>query len=132
MRELRLRALRDAPDAYSSTFEESSRRPLESWSTQIAAMATFIAVRDGRDVGLVRGATDGSDPDTAWLLSMWVAPDARGTGVGDALVDAVVGWARSACKSQILLEVADDNAPAIALYGRKGFEPNGRTVRLRT
>ena len=56
---------------------------------------------------------------------MWVAPEARRKGVGGALVDAVIEWARSAGVKRLLLDVADNNAPAIALYIQKGFQPNG-------
>ena len=58
---------------------------------------------------------------------MWVAPVARGRGVGDGLVDAVVDWARAAGYPRVVLDVGDENLPAIRLYERKGFEPTGRT-----
>jgi GNAT superfamily N-acetyltransferase len=42
------------------------------------------------------------------------------------LIDAVIEWARSNDVHRLLLDVADHNAPAIALYLRKGFRPNGK------
>ena len=130
LRAIRLRALRDSPEAYSSTFDETAMRPPEAWVRQISELATFVAVEAGRDIGLVRGGRDDELNDGAWLLSMWVAPEHRGKGVGEALIDAVVAWARSEGYTQLLLEVGDDNEPAIALYERKGFEPNGKTGSL--
>ena len=56
---------------------------------------------------------------------MWVSPEVRGQGVGEALIDAVVEWARVSGARRVLLDVGDHNQPAIALYARKGFEPNG-------
>ena len=44
-----------------------------------------------------------------------------------ALIDAVLGWARVGGARRLLLDVGDHNQPAIALYARKGFEPNGET-----
>jgi GNAT superfamily N-acetyltransferase len=125
LRAIRLRALRDAPDAFGSTLEEAAARSNEGWTRQVLELPTFVAVSDGLDVGMVRGARDGTDAGTAWLISMWVAPDLRGQGVGAALVDAVVEWARANGMNRLLLDVADANAPAIALYARKGFVPNG-------
>ncbi len=130
LRSVRLRALADAPDAFASTHAEAAALPPESWAAQLRSMATFAAVVDGEDVGLVRGARDDSRPDTAWLISMWVAPEVRGRGVGEALVDAVVEWARAGGARRLLLDVGDHNRPAIALYARMGFEPNGTTGSL--
>jgi ribosomal protein S18 acetylase RimI-like enzyme len=61
---------------------------------------------------------------------MWVAPEARGQGVGNALVDVVIEHARLSGATRLLLDVADDNRQAIALYARKGFVPNGTTGSL--
>ena len=61
---------------------------------------------------------------------MWVDPSARGQKVGEKLIDAIVSWARARGVSRLLLEVADDNAPAVALYDRRGFEPTGETGTL--
>jgi GNAT superfamily N-acetyltransferase len=130
LRTLRLRALRDAPDAFDSTFEESFARTPESWATQLSELATFVAVIDGSDAGIARGGPDSRIQNVAWLLSMWVAPEARGQGVGEALVDAVVGWARSNGMVRLLLDVGDDNTAAVALYARKGFSPNGKQSTL--
>jgi ribosomal protein S18 acetylase RimI-like enzyme len=125
LRTIRLRSLRDAPDAFGSTYDETVARPLESWSDQLRKFATFVVVRENADVGLVRCAPDDTHRDTMWLISMWVAPEARGQGVGESLIDAAVDWARAAGATRIVLDVADDNRTAILLYSRKGFEPNG-------
>lgn len=130
LRALRLASLRDAPDAFASTFDETAARPPESWRRQLVDLATFVAVVDGADAGLVRGGPFSEAPGAAMLLSMWVAPAARGRGVGDALVAAVVAWARGAGYARLVLDVADENAPAIALYARHGFEPTGETSAL--
>ncbi len=133
LRTIRLRALRNAPDAFGSTFAEWENRPPEVWSKQLSGtIATFVAVVGDSDIGLVRGAADRNVGDKAWLISMWVAPEARGRGVGEALIDAVVDWARSEGFVALLLDVGDDNAPAIALYTRKGFEPSGEVGTLPT
>jgi len=130
LRAIRLNSLRDAPDAFGSTLAETAARPIDSWRQQLIELATFVAVVDGADLGIVRAAPADGNPQAGFLISMWVAPAARGKGVGDALIDAVVGWARSQGLAQLLLDVGDDNGPAIALYARKGFEPNGKTSSL--
>ena len=124
-RAIRLASLRDAPDAFGSTFEEAIERPAESWSELIAKHATFIAVLGGVDLGVARGARDDHEPQTAELLGMWVAPGAQGKGAGDALVAAVVGWARAEGFARLTLDVGDRNEAALGLYRRNGFVPTG-------
>jgi ribosomal protein S18 acetylase RimI-like enzyme len=51
---------------------------------------------------------------------MWVSPKARGRGVGDRLIGAVVEWARA-----VTLAVSEGNAAATALYRRHGFVDTG-------
>ena len=130
LRSIRLRALLDAPDAFGSTLEETAARPADSWSKQLVDLPTFVAINDGVDVGVVRCARDEARIDSASLISMWVAPEVRRRGVGGVLVDAVIEWARSNGVTRLFLDVADNNAPAIKLYSRKGFAPNGEVGTL--
>ena len=130
VRAIRLRSLADAPSAFAVTLAEDAARPAASWRERLAASdaATFVARADGADgadVGLVVGASFRGREPAAGLFAMWVAPEARGAGVGARLVDAVVAWARERGHPRLLLEVADDNAAAIRLYERKGFAPTG-------
>lgn len=127
MRALRLRALRDAPDAFWVTAEEEEATPSAEWRRRLATTdrATFVASRDGVDVGLVVGARHHEHERDAGLFGLWVAPDARGSGVATALVAAVVEWARAARYGSLRLEVADANEPAVRLYAGLGFVPTG-------
>ena len=125
LRAIRLRALRDAPDAFATTVDEAAGWPRDRWSEQTARFIHFVAVVGGADVGLVRGAPDAHSSDAAWLLSMWVAPELRGEGIAPALVDAVVAWARSRGFRRLLLDVTETNARAMAFYSRMGFVPSG-------
>lgn len=130
LRDIRLRALADAPLAFATLLEDAEKLPIERWQQQIAELSNFVAVLSERDVGMVRGAAYRGRENSAILISMWVAPCARGCGVGDALIDAVIAWARKEQFVDVVLEVGDDNAAAIALYERKGFEPTGATTTL--
>jgi GNAT superfamily N-acetyltransferase len=130
LRAIRLRALADAPDAFGSTLAEAAARPPEIWAEQLQDLPTFVAVDDGLDIGMVRCEPDEARVDTATLISMWVAPTARRRGAGDALIDAVIEWARTNGVKRLLLNVVDDNAAAIALYARKGFRRTGQVTTL--
>jgi ribosomal protein S18 acetylase RimI-like enzyme len=126
LRAIRLRSLRDAPDAFITTWDEAAALGPESWVRQLEELATFVASDEGVDLGLVRGAIHEQDRDAAYVISMWVAPEARRRGVGSALVDAVVQWARAQGLRRLLLDVAEANTSAIAFYTSEGFVPTGR------
>lgn len=64
--------------------------------------------------------------EEAEILTLAVAPSARGKGLGRALLDQAVEAAGRAGAISMFLEVADDNAAAIALYRSGGFEEKGR------
>ena len=58
-------------------------------------------------------------------FGMMVAADARGRGVGSALLFAAIDWARQYGAHKIALQVWPDNEAAIGLYRKFGFgEPN--------
>jgi len=57
---------------------------------------------------------------------MWVARDARGTGAGTALVDAVVAWATDRGAERLTTSVTEGNAAATVLYAAAGFADTGR------
>ena len=130
LRALRLRALRDAPDAFETTFESAAAWTDDSWAQQLATLPTFVAVREGVDVGMVRAAMDEDRAATAWLISLWVAPEARRHGVGRLLVDRVILWAREQNLARRRLDVGDANEAAIALYASRAFERTGATSHL--
>ncbi len=87
-----------------------------------SSAATRGAATPGVDV-------DGDRPRTGppeWhLVGMWVAPDYRGQGVADRLVEAVCNRARQAGAAAVMLWVTEINDRAIALYRRHGFSPTG-------
>lgn len=59
--------------------------------------------------------------DDCWLEDLWVREDARGTGLGRALVhEACRRAAERGCR-RIELDVSDANAPALGLYESLGF-----------
>ena len=64
--------------------------------------------------------------DEAELLTIAVAPEARRQGEGRALLDGFLRTALARGAETAFLEVAADNAAALALYRRSGFSEAGR------
>ncbi|WP_306112891.1 MULTISPECIES: GNAT family N-acetyltransferase [unclassified Roseovarius] len=66
-------------------------------------------------------------PGVLLMDGICVDADARGLGVGTALLDAIKEHARQADLNSVRLDVIDTNPRARALYERRGFEPMGTT-----
>ncbi|MEX6632671.1 GNAT family N-acetyltransferase [Hyphococcus lacteus] len=63
--------------------------------------------------------------EQAEILTIGVAPTARGGGLGEALLDAVIKAARDGGAQKLFLEVDAANSSALALYMRAGFATIG-------
>jgi ribosomal protein S18 acetylase RimI-like enzyme len=129
LRDIRLRALRSDPSAFGSSYEEESSYDDRTWSDFLGSDRpgdVFIAETDGATVGMA-GIRTGEKPESAVLWGMWVSPEARGTGIGRALVEASVTWAGAKGARDVVLQVAEGNDSARRLYERCGFEVIGRS-----
>jgi GNAT superfamily N-acetyltransferase len=122
-----IRALTDAPFAFGSRVEEEQDRPEAFWRSRLEsqAAATFLAIHGNETVGLVRTFVEPEDVATGELVSMWVAPHARGKGVGRHLVAAVVQWAMDHDATSVELWVTETNPAARRLYESCGFVLSG-------
>lgn len=133
LREMRLRALSDTPMAFGSTYAREFAFAPAEWQARAARNATapdgatFIAFEDGLCCGLIGCIAKTDESGQATIVSMWVAPEARRKGVGRRLLQAAETWARKQKFLYLLLDVVENNAPAIALYKDFGFELTGET-----
>jgi GNAT superfamily N-acetyltransferase len=127
LREIRLAALQDAPDAFASAYASEETLDEAAWRARIARGGSFLAyvpeISASEPVGLAGGYEP--EPGTVGLISMWVRPQARGHGVGEALIAAVLDWARARSARSVHLWVTEANKPARRLYVRCGFSPTG-------
>jgi ribosomal protein S18 acetylase RimI-like enzyme len=96
------------------------------WRGRLSAVHLNVVLTvDGRPAGMVSATTPGRD-GAVELMSLWIAPFARGRGVGDAAVDFVVAWAKAEYgDAPVTLSVKTDNEPAIRLYRRHSFSDAG-------
>lgn len=135
-RDTRLSALKDAPDAFGTTLAESKTYPDAKWQARLAAINPLLdlplgAWEKSTAVGMAWSRTDPDDPLRKIVNQMWVAPAARGSGAGQALLDACIAWARQGGARDIELAVTEGNGSARRLYERLGFEPFGEPEPLR-
>jgi ribosomal protein S18 acetylase RimI-like enzyme len=129
-RAIRLSALAEAPYAFSSTLADWTGAPdsEQRWRDRLTAVPfNLLAFADTQPIGMA-SATDLSDGEVE-LISMWVAPAARGIGAGDALVAGIADWATRQGALRLVLHVRPDNLRAVALYSRNGFTGTDMSAR---
>ena len=121
LRAIRVEALLDSPGAYGTTYEDVIDWDLERWRDLLTASAYFLGEVDGAVRGMAQGGYHDDFPGQTWLFGMFVAPDARASGLADALVDAVQEWARQGGARELHLAVALEMNRAVSFYRRRGF-----------
>jgi ribosomal protein S18 acetylase RimI-like enzyme len=129
-RDVRLQGLKLHPEAFSSTFERESEKPLSWFEDRITQGNIFGAFVDGELIG-VAGCwpQDGTKVNhKAALWGMYVLPAARNSGVGRRLVEAVVNHASTRVE-QLQLSVVSANEAACRLYREMGFSEYGREMK---
>jgi ribosomal protein S18 acetylase RimI-like enzyme len=128
-REVRRAALAEAPEAFGATLAEwSGAGDVEArWRQRLTDVpCNVVALVDGEPVGQASGCTIEEDSDGGCeVISVWVAPDQRGTGVVAAVLGAVETWAVAEGATALTLSVKRHNGRAIAAYERLGFRRTG-------
>jgi GNAT superfamily N-acetyltransferase len=124
-RDLRLRALADTPTAFLRTLAEEQAYGDDVWQERAAARGDRLSLVCEAGGELVGGAAGILEADDVYLVAMWVAPSHRRSGIGRALVDRIVDWARVQGAARVMLEANERLAPAVRLYESAGFCPTG-------
>jgi ribosomal protein S18 acetylase RimI-like enzyme len=129
---VRLRALQDAPHAFSATYAKEFQLTDSDWMNRVERWngetgAGFLAMDEHTACGIAGSFLGQNDATRAHLVSMWTAPSHRQRGIGRLLVDSVLNWARRRNAGVLHLMVTGNNAPAINFYERLGFTRTGRT-----
>jgi len=138
LRELRLRALKDAPDAFEDVYEVELSQSDELWHARAERGAagdlsvTFIAEDEGVWCGMVGSFSLPDSPEAVQIVSMWVEPERRRQGVAKSLLHAVSSWAQSRGLKLLQLWVTHTNIPARTLYAAEGFIETGELRPLKS
>ncbi|THJ35726.1 GNAT family N-acetyltransferase [Lampropedia aestuarii] len=136
-KEARLKALKDSPDAFGSTWQAESARSDESWFNQVSGAFSgstdrgIFAFKDAHVCGLVWCQLSMAQPGIANLYQMWVDPQARGCGIGRTLLNEATAWAQNKGATHIRLTVTVAQSPAMQLYRSYGFYPVGEPTAMR-
>lgn len=128
LREIRLEALADTPEAFITTLAEAETYPDDVWKDRARSGAlgglqtTMIAVDGehtvGMAIGLLRPAVT---REVVPIVSVFVSPSVRRRGVGEGLVVGVERWARAQGAVRTSLWVVDTNDAARRFYEGIGY-----------
>jgi GNAT superfamily N-acetyltransferase len=137
LRELRLRALADAPGAFAATAAQEAALPESQWlelahQSDLADHLIIYVAGDGhRWIGMAAGRWHDRERGIAHLWGMWVEPAARRLHVGDRLVSEVRGWAADQGARFLRLGVITGPGDPTPFYERLGFVRSGEVGQLR-
>lgn len=128
IKRIRLEALLDTPAAFMTTHAQAVGFPDELWIRRAADGAqgrdqlTVLGLDAGLPIGLAVGLerTDRRGPVTA-IVSVYVAPQARGAGVGDRMLGLIEEWGMGLGSIRATLWVEETNARAVGFYERLGY-----------
>jgi ribosomal protein S18 acetylase RimI-like enzyme len=126
-RSLRLRALRDHPDAFTSTYEDDSAHPVEVSAARLASQPFWGSYQGAELYGFVGLEREqrAKNRHKATVVGMYVAPEVAGQGLGRALLAALLEHARREGLGSLVLTVTEGNEAALRLYQAVGFRPFG-------
>jgi ribosomal protein S18 acetylase RimI-like enzyme len=120
LRDVRLAALRDAPNAFWAKLSDERLYDTDKWLSFLNAVAWFVARRDNRDIVGLAGLHQSGDTDPE-VISMWVVAAERRHGIGARLTMAAVRQAENQGARTVGLWVTDGNTAASRMYQRLGF-----------
>jgi GNAT superfamily N-acetyltransferase len=125
LRDIRLRALAEAPYAFWATHADEAAQTESQWRQFLCVAAFHVARRDGQIVGIAAALSHQGAADEPELIAMWVAPHGRRRGVATLLTRRLMAWAADRGATAMTLWVTEGNAAARSLYERIGFTPTG-------
>ena len=132
LREARLAALRDSPDAFLSTFERERRYDEKRWRSEFSRGEWTVMLTEDRTIGLLGATRYLSGPrDERYLEYMWVSSEFRRSGRASELMKTVMRRLGDSGVVTVWLWVLDGNDAARRLYEGLDFVYTGTRQRLR-
>ena len=120
-RDIRLEALAREPAQFAERLADWADRPLRDFAAHLAAVPVWAAVAGERALAVAALTPDSGGEACGWIEAVYVRPEARGRGLGQAVVAAAEDAARARRLAELRLQVRGANAAARGLYRKLGF-----------
>jgi len=132
-RDLRLRALKEDQEAFSSPYADALQQPEDFWRTRLSdaeqgERSWLLFARDAnRLVGMIGAFMEGGSTETATVVSVYVPREERGKGISTRLMaDMLRLLSTVPGLRKARLDVNVSQLAAMHLYERFGFRETGR------
>jgi len=135
-KQIRLEALKNEPQAFSTTYADMLARPDDFWIGRVMAAESedkdwllLLAKIDGQAIGMIGAYCENGwgKHDTAYIVGVYVNRAYRGLGVGKKLLEAMLAkLKRIPNLATVRLSVNSIQAPAVGLYESCGFRATGQ------
>lgn len=132
-RQLRLRALKEDQEAFSSRYEDALHLPEDFWRTRLDDAGKgnqswlLFARREDKLIGMIGAYMEAEVTDTATIVSVYVPREERGKGISTRLMmDMLSMLSMIPGLKKARLDVNVSQAAAIRLYEQFGFRETGR------
>ena len=124
-RDVRLRALRESPEAFVASAEEEEALEDQYWKDRMVRSRRILAQDGDEVVGVVSVGTGHRTniPGAGELFGLWVEPPRRGSGVARRLMEKAATVGRQVGLKQLVYWVGTDNGRAVAFASSFGFRP---------
>jgi RimJ/RimL family protein N-acetyltransferase len=126
-KQMRLKALQEAPYAFSSTYKSAASRTEGSWNEQAdgtareSDRAAFIAFCSDEPIGIAALYRHPEGSESGEVLQVWVAPAFKGKRAAFDLLNAVFQWGAENGFREIVATITKENMGALKFYRKYGF-----------
>lgn len=127
-KELRLRALKEEPHAFCSSYEENVIKPDISWAKTLDEAGKektqwlVFAKLNKKIVGMIAAHLE-KESNTAHIISMYVSPEERGKGIAKKLMNNLLKKLKENIQiKKIIIDVNPMQSAAFNLYKKSGFK----------
>lgn len=129
---LRLRALKEDPQAFGASYQTNLEYPDTEWKRRLENASKgeinwlLFAKKNNKLVGMIGAFIEDGDTDTVSIFSVYVPTEERGKGISNKLMDSILKeLLQKPFLKKVKLMVNKDQMAAVGLYKKFGFKETG-------
>jgi RimJ/RimL family protein N-acetyltransferase len=131
-KEIRLRALKEAPYAFLTTYNSAMQRSDDMWRQQVFEAATganqaifIVFSEENIPIGLAALYRSSTERKSGEMAQVWIAPEYRKREIGTELLGQVIHWGKENEITELEARIMEGNEQAIAFYKKNNFTETG-------